>query len=147
MSKENIDYRAIVERIAELLHGGVTDIGLLTVTVQSYKDRLVKVEAERDALAAELSVIEGIHDKAVLINDEQFNQCPPEVQAVIRSLACMQIPSPAAFLREVRAQGVEMFSKQQRSYIGNPSKNDAASSYCSREALKFSVQLRQGGAA
>lgn len=52
-----------------------------------------------------------------------------------------------AFLREVRAQGVEMFSKQQRSYIGNPSKNDAASSYCSREALKFSGQLRQGGAA
>lgn len=58
-----------------------------------------------------------------------------------------ETPATDAFLREVRAQGVEMFSKQQRSYIGNPSKNDAASSYCSREALKFSDLLRQGGAA
>ncbi|EOG6122172.1 hypothetical protein ACLF4E_004276, partial [Cronobacter malonaticus] len=58
-----------------------------------------------------------------------------------------ETPATDAFLREVRAQGVELFSKQQRSYIGNPSKNDAASSYCSREALKFSGQLRQGGAA
>lgn len=59
----------------------------------------------------------------------------------------IETPATDAFLREVRAQGVEMFSKQQRSYIGNPSKNDAASSYCSREALKFSDLLRQGGAA
>ncbi|EMD9271575.1 hypothetical protein VWV82_004560 [Cronobacter malonaticus] len=58
-----------------------------------------------------------------------------------------ETPATDAFLREVKAQGVEMFSKQQRSYIGNPSKNDAASSYCSREALQFAAQLRQGGAA
>lgn len=54
-----------------------------------------------------------------------------------------ETPATDAFLREVRAQGVEMFSEQQRSFIGKPSKNDAASSYCSREALKFADQLRQ----
>ncbi len=59
----------------------------------------------------------------------------------------IQTPATDAFLREVRAQGVEMFSEQQRSYIGKPSKNDAASSYCSREAIQFAAQLRQGGAA
>ncbi|MGL5599452.1 MAG: hypothetical protein ACRDD5_00950 [Silvania sp.] len=51
-----------------------------------------------------------------------------------------------AFLAEVRAQGVELFADQQRSYIGNPSKNDAASSYSSREAIKFASQLRKGDA-
>ncbi|EOD3494629.1 hypothetical protein ACNZAM_004282 [Cronobacter malonaticus] len=71
------------------------------------------------------------------------------MMAAFEILRCKRQETPAtdAFLREVRAQGVELFSKQQRSYIGNPSKNDAASSYCSREALKFSGQLRQGGAA
>ncbi|ELY2672091.1 hypothetical protein SMC00_003696 [Cronobacter sakazakii] len=58
-----------------------------------------------------------------------------------------ETPATDAFLREVRAQGVEMFSEQQRSYIGKPSKNDAASSYCSREALQFAAQLHKGGAA
>ncbi|WP_242514490.1 hypothetical protein [Enterobacter cloacae] len=34
------DYRAIVERISEIVHGKVTDIGLLTITVKSMKDKL-----------------------------------------------------------------------------------------------------------
>ncbi|EOJ6040624.1 hypothetical protein ACM36E_001724 [Cronobacter sakazakii] len=58
-----------------------------------------------------------------------------------------ETPATDAFIAEQRAQGVKMFSEQQRSYIGKPSKNDAASSYCSREALQFAAQLRQGGAA
>ncbi|EPT7016851.1 hypothetical protein ACVR2M_004333 [Cronobacter sakazakii] len=69
------------------------------------------------------------------------------LEAAMEEFDAIETPATDAFLREVRAQGVEMFSKQQRSYIGNPSKNDAASSYCSREALKFSDLLRQGGAA
>ncbi|MEB8638628.1 winged helix-turn-helix domain-containing protein [Cronobacter muytjensii] len=44
------DYRAIVEKIAEIFHGSVTDIPLLTVTAQSYKDRLAKVEDEHAEL-------------------------------------------------------------------------------------------------
>nr|WP_263009132.1 hypothetical protein [Cronobacter sakazakii] len=66
-----------------------------------------------------------------------------EAEKAIRA----ETPATDAFLREVRAQGVEMFSEQQRSFIGKPSKNDAASSYCSREAIKFADQLRKGGAA
>ncbi|WP_239661376.1 hypothetical protein [Enterobacter hormaechei] len=39
---EQTNYRAIVERIAEIIHGKVTDIDLLTVTVKSMKDKLQK---------------------------------------------------------------------------------------------------------
>lgn len=37
---DNKDYRVIVERIAEIVHGKVSDIELLTVTVKSMKDNL-----------------------------------------------------------------------------------------------------------
>lgn len=39
---EQKNYRAIVERIAEIVHGKVTDIDLLTVTIKSMKDNLQK---------------------------------------------------------------------------------------------------------
>ncbi|HAV1808178.1 TPA: hypothetical protein JG912_004015 [Enterobacter hormaechei subsp. steigerwaltii] len=39
---DQTNYRAIVERIAEIIHGKVTDIDLLTVTVKSMKDKLQK---------------------------------------------------------------------------------------------------------
>ncbi|MGP5417908.1 hypothetical protein [Enterobacter hormaechei] len=39
---EQTKYRAIVERIAEIVHGKVTDIDLLTVTIRSMKDNLQK---------------------------------------------------------------------------------------------------------
>lgn len=39
---EQTNYRAIVERIAKIIHGKVTDIDLLTVTVKSMKDKLQK---------------------------------------------------------------------------------------------------------
>ncbi|EPF0048527.1 hypothetical protein M8R96_09700 [Enterobacter hormaechei] len=39
---EQTNYRANVERIAEIIHGKVTDIDLLTVTVKSMKDKLQK---------------------------------------------------------------------------------------------------------
>ncbi len=55
-------------------------------------------------------------------------------------------PATDAFRAEARAQGVEMFAEQQRSFIGKPSKNDAASSYSSREAISFAAQLRKGAA-
>ncbi|EOC0421134.1 hypothetical protein ACI00G_000798 [Cronobacter sakazakii] len=41
------DYRAIVERIAEILHGSVTDVDLLTITVQAMKERNKKLERQR----------------------------------------------------------------------------------------------------
>ncbi|ELQ6160113.1 hypothetical protein R2281_003880 [Cronobacter dublinensis] len=43
------DYKAIVERIAEILHGKVTDLDLLTVTAQSMKDQCKALRKEREA--------------------------------------------------------------------------------------------------
>ncbi|MEX5983652.1 hypothetical protein AB6H05_12210 [Enterobacter hormaechei] len=68
------------------------------------------LEARCAALAAELSAVETIHNDAVFITDEHYEQCPPEVQKMIRSLAVLQIPAYQAFLAEVRAQGVEMLA-------------------------------------
>lgn len=67
-----------------------------------------ELEAKCLALATELRAVEAIHNEAVFITDEHYEQCPPEVQKIIRSLAVMQIPAYQAFLAEVRAQGVEM---------------------------------------
>lgn len=61
------------------------------------------VEAKCAALAAELSAIEAIHNDAVFITDDHYEQCPPEAQKMIRSLAVLQIPAYDAFLAEVRA--------------------------------------------
>ncbi|EOU9520321.1 hypothetical protein ACOJCI_000691 [Cronobacter turicensis] len=44
---QKTDYRAIVERIAEMLHGSVTDVDLLTITVQAMKERNKKLERQR----------------------------------------------------------------------------------------------------
>ncbi|MGK3213801.1 hypothetical protein [Enterobacter kobei] len=60
-----------------------------------------------EKLAVELSAVEAIHNEAVFITDEHYEQCPPEVQKMIRSLAVLQIPAYQAFLAEVRAQGVD----------------------------------------
>ncbi|MCU2514317.1 hypothetical protein N8Q62_17825 [Enterobacter hormaechei subsp. steigerwaltii] len=68
------------------------------------RNKLVKSEARCAALSAELSAVEAIHNEAVFITDEHYEQCPPEVQKIIRSLAVMQIPAYQAFLAEVRAQ-------------------------------------------
>ncbi|RDU14719.1 hypothetical protein DWV01_12700 [Enterobacter hormaechei] len=65
---------------------------------------LRKVRNEAAALAAELRTVEAIHNEAVFITDEHYEQCPPEVQKIIKSLAVMQITAYQAFLAEVRAQ-------------------------------------------
>ncbi|ELQ6039643.1 hypothetical protein R2226_003833 [Cronobacter sakazakii] len=55
---EKTDYRAIVERIAEILHGSVTDVDLLTVTVHAMKERNKKLEREhRLAVASNSAVV------------------------------------------------------------------------------------------
>lgn len=68
------------------------------------------LEAKCEKLAAELSAIDAIHNDAVLITDDHYEQCPPQVQKIIGALAVLQIPAYQAFLAEVRAQGVEMFA-------------------------------------
>lgn len=68
---------------------------------------LRKARTDFSALAAELSAVEAIHNDAVFITDDHYEQCPPEVQKIIRSLAVLQIPAYQAFLAEVRASAVD----------------------------------------
>lgn len=74
----------------------------------NYED-YAALEARCAALAAELSAVETIHNDAVFITDEHYEQCPPEVQKMIRSLAVLQIPAYQAFLAEVRAHDLNAF--------------------------------------
>ncbi|HFY9996501.1 TPA: hypothetical protein ACIIU4_004634 [Citrobacter freundii] len=66
--------------------------------------QLANAESKCRELAAELSAVDKIHNEAVFITDDHYEQCPPEVQKMIRSLAVLQIPACDAFLAEVRAQ-------------------------------------------
>ncbi len=70
-----------------------------------YED-FAALQQERDALAAEMSVIDAIHDKCVFITDDDYDACPKSVQEIIRSLAVMQIPATDAFLNSVRADAI-----------------------------------------
>ncbi|HFK6835985.1 TPA: hypothetical protein ACGZCP_005272, partial [Citrobacter freundii] len=67
-------------------------------------------ESKCRELAAELSAVDKIHNEAVFITDEHYEQSPPEVQKMIRSLAVLQIPACDAFLAEVRASGADEVS-------------------------------------
>lgn len=75
----------------------------------SYDD-CAELKAQRDALAAEMSVMDAIHDKCVFITDDDYDACPKSVQEIIRSLAVMQIPATDAYLNSVRAEGVEVLT-------------------------------------
>lgn len=150
MSKENIDYRAIVERIAEILHGGVTDISLLTVTVQAMKERNSNLARQCDELANELNAVEAIHSDAVLITDEHYDKCPPEVQKIIGKFAVMVLPATDSFLRKVRAEAIVFASY----HLPDGGKYQDSIQALAQEVLdgytqvSFPVkQLRQGGAA
>jgi hypothetical protein len=83
-------------------------INNLELKITDMAVQLANAESKCRELAAELSAVDKIHNEAVFITDDHYEQCPPEVQKIIRSLAVLQIPSCDAFLAEVRAQGVEM---------------------------------------
>ncbi|MDT7059480.1 hypothetical protein [Citrobacter braakii] len=82
-------------------------INNLELKITDMAVQLANAESKCRELAAELSAVDKIHNEAVFITDDHYEQCPPEVQKIIRSLAVLQIPSCDAFLAEVRAQGVE----------------------------------------
>lgn len=117
--------------------------------VEEAEKRNAELESRYSELAAELRAVEEIHNEAVFITDEHYEQCPPEVQKIIRSLAVMQIPAYQAFLAEVRAQGVEMLA----SLAGNEcqrykSVNDRAGERKWKSIVilctDFAAQLRKG---
>ncbi|MCL8097013.1 hypothetical protein M8T34_22490 [Enterobacter hormaechei] len=121
--------------------------GLLTSMAQLEKlyriaieneEKLAESEARCTALAAELSSVEAIHNEAVFITDDRYEQCPPEVQKIIRSLAVMQIPAYQAFLAEVRAQGVDTFGD----YLNGLGWDEADI----KQVREFAAQLRKGAA-
>ena len=138
--------------IAPLLSKMATQLDVTTAALREKTKQCEKLAAENAVLKSKgrelLKEVCVVYEKYnASIDPENGNFMDGQTLHEFQFLMDFETPANDAFLREVRAQGVEMFSKQQRSYIGNPSKNDAASSYCSREALKFSDLPRQGGAA
>ncbi len=112
----------------------------------AYED-YAAMEARCAALAAELSAVEEIHNEAVFITDDHYEQCPPAVQKIIRSLAVMQIPEYHALLAEVRAAAVDEVCLKISNAIVNCYQDeqvglDAAATICG----DFAAQLRKGGA-
>ena len=108
--------------------------------------QLANAESKCRELAAELSAVDKIHNEAVFITDDHYEQCPPEVQKIIRSLTVLQIPACDAFLAEVRAQGVEEFLK----FCGEENsvfvETKAYYRSLSDAIDEFSAQLRKGAA-
>ncbi|SQC33619.1 Uncharacterised protein [Kluyvera cryocrescens] len=111
--------------------------------------KLANVESKCAEVVAELSAIEAIHNDAVFITDEHYEQCPPEAQKIIGALAVLKIPAYDAHLAELRAQGVEALAAKYESEI-EPYKNHDEfmnAHYLSMQAnaaRKFAAQLRQG---
>lgn len=99
------------------------------------------LEAKCAALAAELSAVDKIHNEAVFITDDHYEQCPSEVQKMIRSLAVLQIPAYDAFLAEVRAQGVDALNIQFKKCSGMLYADSVIET-----AAEFAAKLRQGAA-
>ena len=111
---------------------------------------LVRKFAEADAmcaeLAAELHAVEAIHNEAVFITDDHYEQSPPAVQKIIRSLAVMQIPAYHALLAEVRAQESK---RVYESILDNPAVTDMESlvdwlEQNANDSVAFAAQLRKG---
>lgn len=102
--------------------------------VEEAEKRNAELEARCAALSAELSAVETIHNDAVFITDEHYEQCPPEVQKMIRSLAVLQIPAYQAFLAEVRASGIDAWIESLGDKWNGTTKN----------AERFAENLRKG---
>lgn len=124
-------------------------VQVAVLELRKVRDDAAALAAGNAGLAAELSSVEAIHNEAVFITDEHYEQCPPEVQKMIRSLAVMQIPAYQAFLAEVRAQGVDMLAKAQEKIadeelIGGNFDLSLRFRGMSNAATEFAAQLRKG---
>lgn len=108
--------------------------------------RIAELEAKCAELAAELSAVERICKEAVFITDEHYEQCPAQVQKMIRSLVVLKIPSYQAFMAEVRAQGVEMFASKCKEESKRAHSSATRDSWwvSGENADDFAAQLRKG---
>ncbi|WP_446896652.1 hypothetical protein [Citrobacter freundii] len=115
MSVKRYDMKEVFKgrmAVVETSAGAFVSHGDYAVLEQKLTDlavQLANAESKCRELAAELSAVDKIHNEAVFITDDHYEQCPPEVQKIIRSLAVLQIPAYDAFLAEVRAQGLNAF--------------------------------------
>lgn len=103
--------------------------------------QLANAESKCRELAAELSAVDKIHNEAVFITDDHYEQCPPEVQKTIRSLAVLQIPAYTVFMAEVRASARNDFIDRIEWIIRNecnPEKTEAIIN----ELQNFSDELK-----
>lgn len=97
-----VDVRSLAQLISDL----ATQLEVQFVRSTNMAVQLANAESKCRELAAELSAVDKIHNEAVFITDDHYEQCPPEVQKIIRSLAVLQIPACDAFLAEVRASAI-----------------------------------------
>lgn len=105
------------------------------------------LEARCAALAAELRAVEAIHNEAVFITDNHYEQCPAEVQKIIRSLAVLQIPAYQAFLAEVRAQGVDVARNMMIDFVDGevgPNENVPGLIRSAEICVSIAANLRKG---
>ncbi|EJN2431572.1 hypothetical protein NPF39_001006 [Salmonella enterica subsp. enterica serovar Uganda] len=110
------------------------------IDADCYKKGMEASNARLVQIAAELSAIDAIHNDAVFITDAHYEQCPPEAQKIIGTLAALQIPAYKSFLAEVRAQGVDMFAHD----VGESEQGNGLMKAIGRRATKFADQLRKG---
>ncbi|HHT8272116.1 TPA: hypothetical protein ACT2RL_000664 [Citrobacter braakii] len=103
--------------------------------------QLANAESKCRELAAELSAVDKIHNEAVFITDDHYEQCPPEVQKMIRSLAVLQIPAYDAFLAEVRASARNDFIDRIEWIIRNECNPDKTEAIIN-ELQNFSDELK-----
>lgn len=135
-----VDVRSMAQLISDL----ATQLEVQFVRSTNMAVQLANAESKCRELAAELSAVDKIHNEAVFITDDHYEQCPPEVQKMIRSLAVLQIPACDAFLAEVRAQVLEAFGEATIN-IGED-ENDEGITYAGNQAMLFAAKLRQEAA-
>lgn len=148
-----IRMESIEHWLTEISEDGMCDISDNQVVelMRCYKlmaVQLANAESKCRELAAELSAVDKIHNEAVFITDDHYEQCPPEVQKMIRSLAVLQIPAYNAFLAEVRAQESK---RVYESILDNPAVTDMGSlvdwlEQNANDSVEFAAQLRKGAA-
>ncbi|WP_370604179.1 hypothetical protein [Citrobacter braakii] len=103
--------------------------------------QLANAESKCRELAAELSAVDKIHNEAAFITDEHYEQCPAEVQKIIRSLAVLQIPAYQAFLAELRASARNDFIGRIEWIIRNECNPDKTEAIIN-ELQNFSDELK-----
>ncbi|MEG7606702.1 hypothetical protein [Citrobacter braakii] len=100
--------------------------------------QLANAESKCRELAAELSAVDKIHNDAVFITDDHYEQCPPEVQKMIRSLAVLQIPAYDSFLAEARAKAwIEGSEPEEFGRYWVRYETDVGPQYCSAQWMEY----------